>query len=75
MISQMIRTTLRSLLFGGVLLHGATFNFFVTPAAAQSLPGAARAQIEEVLNGLSRGRSIGQVAISPDGKRLAIPGS
>jgi len=71
MISQMIRTTLRSLLFGGVLLHGATFNFFVTPAAAQSLPGAARAQIEEVLNGLSRGHSIGQVALSPDGKRLA----
>ena len=30
-----------------------------------------RTHIEEVLQGLNRGRSIGQVAISPDGKRLA----
>ncbi len=38
-------------------------------AAAPSAPD--RAHIEEVLHGLERGRSIGQVAISPDGKRLA----
>jgi dipeptidyl aminopeptidase/acylaminoacyl peptidase len=30
-----------------------------------------RAHIEEVLKGLSRGHSVGQVAVSPDGKRLA----
>jgi dipeptidyl aminopeptidase/acylaminoacyl peptidase len=30
-----------------------------------------RAHIDDVLRGLNRGRSIGQVAISPDGKRLA----
>src|SRR3954467_8934808 len=30
-----------------------------------------RTHIEEVLRGLNRGRGVGQVAISPDGKRLA----
>ncbi len=30
-----------------------------------------RAPIEEVLKGLARGKSIGQVAVAPDGKRLA----
>ncbi len=30
-----------------------------------------RAHIDEVLKGLNRGRSMGQVAVSPDGKRLA----
>src|ERR1035441_9232452 len=29
-----------------------------------------RARIEEVLKGLSRGRVVGQLAVSPDGKRL-----
>ena len=33
--------------------------------------GLDRAHIEEVLRGLNRGRGVGQVAISPDGKRLA----
>ena len=33
--------------------------------------GADRARIEDVLRGLNRGRSVGQVAISPDGKQLA----
>ena len=32
---------------------------------------ADRAQIEEVLKGFGRGQRIGQVAVSPDGKRLA----
>ncbi|MGA3345502.1 MAG: S9 family peptidase [Terracidiphilus sp.] len=41
------------------------------PAQAQSGPSLPSAHIEEVLNGLNRGNSIGQVAISPDGKRLA----
>src|ERR1039458_6943161 len=30
-----------------------------------------RARIEEVLKGLSRGRVVGQLAVSPDGKRVA----
>jgi dipeptidyl aminopeptidase/acylaminoacyl peptidase len=30
-----------------------------------------RAHIDEVLSGLSRGRSVGQVAVSPDGRQLA----
>ncbi|MGA8043527.1 MAG: prolyl oligopeptidase family serine peptidase [Terracidiphilus sp.] len=37
--------------------------------AAKSSPD--RAQIEEILQGLNRGRMIGQVAVSPDGKRIA----
>jgi dipeptidyl aminopeptidase/acylaminoacyl peptidase len=43
-------------------------------ASAASNPEAAassdHAHIEEVLNGLSRGRSVGQVAVSPDGRQL-----
>ena len=48
--------------------------FLLSTSAAQksgdvSVPS--RTQIEEILRGLNRGRFIGQVAISPDGKRLA----
>jgi dipeptidyl aminopeptidase/acylaminoacyl peptidase len=39
------------------------------PGPAQSAPD--RAHIDEVLRGLNRGRSFGQVAISPDGARIA----
>ncbi len=42
---------------------------FPSPAAAQTESSATH--IAKVLRGLSRGRYIGQVAISPDGKRLA----
>src|SRR5271165_5430453 len=38
-------------------------------AAAQGGPD--RAHIDEVLRGLNRGRSVGRVAVSPDGKQLA----
>jgi dipeptidyl aminopeptidase/acylaminoacyl peptidase len=38
----------------------------VTPAKAPD-----RSSIDDVLRGLSRGRTVGQVAVSPDGKRLA----
>jgi len=61
--------SLAAFAFVGVLLH--------SPAqlAAQSAPASAaapdRARIEDVLKSLSRGRSIGYVAVSPDGKRLA----
>jgi dipeptidyl aminopeptidase/acylaminoacyl peptidase len=34
-------------------------------------PAVDRAHIEQVLKGLNRGRSVGQVAVSPDGKRVA----
>jgi dipeptidyl aminopeptidase/acylaminoacyl peptidase len=41
-----------------------------TPAQ-RPLSAAEKAHIDEVLGGLTRGRSVGQVAISPDGKRVA----
>jgi dipeptidyl aminopeptidase/acylaminoacyl peptidase len=37
----------------------------------QPTPSPERAHIEEVLKGLNRGHSVGNVAVSPDGKRLA----
>lgn len=60
---------------GAALFLGAVFPLSIaqtqaTPAAqAASSPG--RSHIEEVLKGLGSGRSFSQVAISPDGKRLA----
>src|SRR5580700_2143104 len=42
-----------------------------TAAAKPSSGAPDRAHIDEVLKGLNRGRSSGQVAVSPDGKRLA----
>src|SRR5437868_8193552 len=40
--------------------------------AAQNAPASIdRARMDEVLRSLNRGRSIGQVAVSPDGKRIA----
>ncbi|WP_058188787.1 S9 family peptidase [Terracidiphilus gabretensis] len=38
-------------------------------SSAQTAPD--KAHIDEVLRGLNRGRSVGQVAVSPDGSRLA----
>src|SRR5579863_9543744 len=54
------------------LLLGIVFN----PSNAQSqvaTPASVpdRAHIDEVLKGLNRGRSVGQVAVSPDGMHLA----
>ena len=46
----------------------------ITPLNAQAGPAQNapdRTHIEEVLRGLNRGRSFGQVAISPDGARIA----
>jgi dipeptidyl aminopeptidase/acylaminoacyl peptidase len=48
--------------------------FSLSAALAQGTPTASmpdRAAIEEMLRGLNRGRSFGQVAVSPDGRRLA----
>ena len=76
----MLWTRLSSLLCGGI---AGVFPLIVTLGliprlAAQDATGAkppvdakAHAHMEEVLKGLSRGRSVGQVAVSPDGKRLA----
>jgi dipeptidyl aminopeptidase/acylaminoacyl peptidase len=54
------------------LLLGVVFN--PSNARSQSAPPAAaadRAHVEDVLKGLNRGHSVGQVAVSPDGKHLA----
>jgi dipeptidyl aminopeptidase/acylaminoacyl peptidase len=57
---------------------GAALLLAAIPSASTALASSApavqapdRAHIEEVLSGLSRGRFVGQVAVSPDGKRLA----
>jgi dipeptidyl aminopeptidase/acylaminoacyl peptidase len=70
------RISLRAaLLAGAALLLGVAFSLSAAQtqavAQAQTQATADRAHIDEVLRGLRRGRSIGQVAISPDGKRLA----
>ncbi len=66
------RISLRAaLLAGAALLLGAAFSFSAALAQTHASATADRAHIEEVLKGLKRGRSLGQVAISPDGKRLA----
>ena len=39
--------------------------------AAPAAPGLDRAHIDQVLDGLRRGKTVGQLAVSPDGKRLA----
>ena len=54
------------LLAGAVLFVG--FGAWAGLAAAQTPD---HSHIDEVLKGLNRGRSVGQVAVSPDGKRLA----
>jgi dipeptidyl aminopeptidase/acylaminoacyl peptidase len=65
------RISLRAvLLAGAALLLGAAFSLSA-PAQTQTSASPERATIEEMLKGLNRGHSIGQVAISPDGKRLA----
>ena len=61
----------------GVVLVSVSNSSFLSAAAqemaAAKPPSAApdRAHIDEVLKGLNRGHSVGQVAVSPDGKRLA----
>ncbi|MGA2674346.1 MAG: S9 family peptidase [Terracidiphilus sp.] len=68
-----LRKSLRSAsTVGSALVLGAILN--LSGALAQDshpAPAADRAHIEEVLNGLRRGQFVSQVAVSPDGKRLA----
>jgi dipeptidyl aminopeptidase/acylaminoacyl peptidase len=67
------RKIIRSRFLTSILfLFGAT-GLFSSAHAQSGLPEASpdRARIEETLQSLSRGRNVSQVAISPDGKRLA----
>jgi len=58
-----------SLIAGAFLCTGLTFSNVL--AQETHANGPDRAQMDEVLKGLNRGRNVGQVAVSPDGKRLA----
>jgi dipeptidyl aminopeptidase/acylaminoacyl peptidase len=66
-----------ALLDGAALFLGVAFSLSnaqaqaVALAQTQDSASVDRTHIEEVLKGLNRGRSLGQVAISSDGKRLA----
>ena len=65
------KALLATLACGAVLVLSA---LSVPPIHAQDNPAQAapdRAHVEEVLRGLNRGRGFGQVAISPDGSKLA----
>jgi dipeptidyl aminopeptidase/acylaminoacyl peptidase len=73
MFSMPLRRLLRAeYVAGAALILGAVFN--LPSAAAQeshAITAQDRARIEEALKGLNRGWPVGQVAVSPDGKRLA----
>jgi len=64
------RTCLRAGLLAGAVLFLSVASS--GPLAAGQAPGHSdHSHIDEALKGLNRGRSVGQVAVSPDGKRLA----
>src|SRR3974390_709210 len=63
-----LRRSFSAALCSGALLALAIFTSGIAIAQTETPD---RAHIEEVLRGMSRGRSFGQVAISPDGKKLA----
>jgi dipeptidyl aminopeptidase/acylaminoacyl peptidase len=65
---QPVRASFRAVFLAGAALLMATS--FPNSAVLAQAPSD-RAHMDEALNGLKRGHSIGQVAISPDGKRLA----
>ncbi|MGB6691497.1 MAG: S9 family peptidase, partial [Terracidiphilus sp.] len=73
MLLTALRNRFRSAtLFCAALLPAGFFP--VSHALAQETPSAEspeHAHIDEVLKGLNRGRFVGAVAVSPDGKRLA----
>jgi dipeptidyl aminopeptidase/acylaminoacyl peptidase len=73
MLLSPLRESLRAgSIAGAALVLCIAFN--LSGALAQDVPAAKapdRASIEEVLKGLRRGKSVGQVAVAPDGKRLA----
>jgi dipeptidyl aminopeptidase/acylaminoacyl peptidase len=75
MFWSMGRSSLRRGSAPGLLLGLTVVTAFFVDAKiqAQSPPAANldRAHMNQVLAGLSRGRSVGQVAVAPDGKRVA----
>jgi len=72
MFSSPFRESLSAVLVPSAVILGVVLNL---PCAfgqnASATAASRRALIDEALKGMSRGTSIGQVAISPDGKRLA----
>src|ERR1700690_2910336 len=68
-----LRTALRASVIAGAFLVLSTGLPFSNALAqeAHTANGPDRAHMDEVLKGLNRGRAVGQVAVSPDGKRLA----
>ncbi len=78
MIFQSRWTSFPTSLLAGIAASLAP-TFILSQAIAQSAPAAStldRAHIEQVLEGLNPGHSVGQVAVSPDGKQIAwIQGS
>ena len=62
--------TLRAGLAAGAVLI-VSFNAIYAAAQTSATPASDRAHIEEALKGMSRGHAVGQVAVSPDGQRLA----
>jgi len=72
MFPMSVSTCLRGgLVAAAVFVLPSTFNLRLAAQPASSAAAAARVHIDDVLKGLNRGRSVGQVAVSPDGKRLA----
>ena len=72
----MLSTSVRTCLCGALVVAAPwillpTFNLPLAAQDAASATATDRAHIDDVLKGLNRGRSVGQVAVSPDGKRLA----
>lgn len=63
--AQLVRT----LTFASLFLGFSAASVATSQTPSSSAPDHAR--IEEILSGLNRGHAIAQVAISPDGKRLA----
>jgi dipeptidyl aminopeptidase/acylaminoacyl peptidase len=68
----LIRKCFRAgLIPGAALVFASTFNLCLAAQESTTTKAPDRAHIDEVLKGLNRGHSVGQVAVSPDGKRLA----
>jgi dipeptidyl aminopeptidase/acylaminoacyl peptidase len=72
MILAPFRTSFRITTIAAIAL-ALSSALFQLNALAQDATAASpeRAHIEEILNGINHGHSVGQVAVSPDGKRLA----
>jgi dipeptidyl aminopeptidase/acylaminoacyl peptidase len=73
MFSSPLYKTLRAVtIAGGVLAFSLGFNLRNAGAqGAAAAQGPDRTHMDEVLKGLNRGRQVGQVAVSPDGRRVA----